>query len=160
MKAFSQVVTSAVVTTIALIGFTAVPGSEVPPAEVDGWASPASRTMRAFHSDSQLRSYFKAIAERHKRLTHRAPKSALFDLQNAAPLEESSKAKNEAGGAGESVTNTQHAGVDEGGIVKVHGNHLVVLRRGRLFTVAIGGDALKPISVADAFGPDINPEDT
>jgi hypothetical protein len=160
MKAFSQVVISAVVTTIALIGFTAVPGSEVPPAEVDGWASPASRTMRAFHSDSQLRSYFKAIAERHKRLTHRAPKSALFDLQNAAPLEESSKAKNEAGGAGESVTNTQHAGVDEGGIVKVHGNHLVVLRRGRLFTVAIGGDALKPISVADAFGPDINPEDT
>ncbi len=38
----------------------------------------------------------------------------------------------------ESVTNTQHAGVDEGGIVKVHGDHLVVLRRGRLFTVAIG----------------------
>ena len=57
----------------------------------------------------------------------------------------------------ESVTNVQHAGVDEGGIVKLHGDHLVVLRRGRLFTVAIGDDALKPISAVDAFGPDIDP---
>src|SRR5439155_19904322 len=36
------------------------------------------------------------------------------------------------------ITNTQHAGVDEGGIVKLHGDHLVILRRGRLFTIAIG----------------------
>jgi hypothetical protein len=44
--------------------------------------------------------------------------------------------------------------------VKVHGDHLVVLRRGRLFTVAIGDNALKPISAVDAFGPDINPNGT
>ena len=60
----------------------------------------------------------------------------------------------------ESVTNTQHAGVDEGGIVKVHGDHLVVLRRGRLFTVAIGDEALRPISSVDAFAPDIDPSST
>src|SRR5439155_19037627 len=60
----------------------------------------------------------------------------------------------------ESVTNVQHAGVDEGGIVKLHGNHLVVLRRGRLFTVKIGDGALKPISAVDAFGPEINPRST
>ena len=40
---------------------------------------------------------------------------------------------------GESITTTQEAGVDEGGIVKTHGDHLVMLRRGRLFTVKIGG---------------------
>jgi len=57
----------------------------------------------------------------------------------------------------EAITNTQHAGVDEGGIVKPHGDHLVILRRGRLFTVAIGGDELKPIATADAFGPGIDP---
>ncbi|MGH9967350.1 MAG: beta-propeller domain-containing protein [Pyrinomonadaceae bacterium] len=57
----------------------------------------------------------------------------------------------------ESVTNVQHAGVDEGGIVKLHGDHLVVLRRGRLFTVKIGDDDLKPVSIVDAFGPDLNP---
>ena len=60
----------------------------------------------------------------------------------------------------ESVTNVQHAGVDEGGIVKVHGNHLVILRRGRLFTVSIADGNLEPVSVIDAFSPDINPRYT
>src|ERR1700724_3382054 len=60
----------------------------------------------------------------------------------------------------DSVTNVQEAGVDEGGIVKVHGNHLVMLRRGRLFTVAIGDGALEPISSADAFAPDVDPRAT
>jgi len=57
----------------------------------------------------------------------------------------------------DSVTNVQHAGVDEGGIVKVHGDHLVILRRGRLFTVAVGADQLQPVSSIDAFGPDVGP---
>jgi hypothetical protein len=61
--------------------------------------------------------------------------------------------------APESVTNVQHAGVDEGGIVKLHGDYLVVLRRGRLFTIDIGGGALRPVSALDAFGPDIDPEE-
>ncbi|HSD30453.1 MAG TPA: beta-propeller domain-containing protein, partial [Gemmatimonadales bacterium] len=61
---------------------------------------------------------------------------------------------------GEGITNTQHAGVDEGGIVKLHGDHLVILRRGRLFTVAIGDDRLKPIAAVDAFGPGIDPRGT
>lgn len=60
----------------------------------------------------------------------------------------------------ESITNVQHAGVDEGGIVKLHGDHLIVLRRGRLFTVAIGDDGLTPVSSADAFGPDIDPSNS
>ncbi|MCA9651102.1 MAG: beta-propeller domain-containing protein [Myxococcales bacterium] len=51
--------------------------------------------------------------------------------------------------ADESITNTQEVGVDEGGIVKTHGDHLVVLRRGRLFTVHLGRDALRPISYVD-----------
>ena len=57
--------------------------------------------------------------------------------------------------ASTSVTNTQHVGVDEGGIVKVRGEHLVVLRRGRLFTVRLGD--LTPISAVDAFGTGIDP---
>lgn len=52
----------------------------------------------------------------------------------------------------ESVTNTQVEGVDEGGIVKVHGDYLVVLRRGRLFTTRIGDDSLQPIASVDV-GP-------
>lgn len=60
--------------------------------------------------------------------------------------------------ARESITNTQHEGVDEGGIVKVHGDHLVILRRGRLYTVAISDDRLAPVSSIDAFAPGIDPE--
>src|SRR5439155_27170556 len=60
----------------------------------------------------------------------------------------------------ESVTNVQHAGVHEGGIVKVHGNHLVVLRRGRLFTIALADGELEPISSVNAFSPDIAPRHT
>lgn len=59
--------------------------------------------------------------------------------------------------AAESVTNVQTAGVDEGGIVKLHGKHLVMLRRGKLFTVQVGGNALQAVSSLDAFAPGSEP---
>ena len=55
--------------------------------------------------------------------------------------------------AAPSITNTQEADVDEGGIVKVHGRHLVVLRRGRLFTVAVGDRVMRAVDRIDAFPP-------
>ncbi|MGB3166982.1 MAG: beta-propeller domain-containing protein [Alteraurantiacibacter sp.] len=55
---------------------------------------------------------------------------------------------------GEQITNTQEAGVDEGAIVKDAGDYLVILRRGRVFTVRHGDDALRPIDAIDAFPPD------
>lgn len=60
-------------------------------------------------------------------------------------------------GGAESITNNQTAGVDEGGIVKVHGKHLVILRRGRLFTVDVDRYQLQPVSSINAYGPDVNP---
>jgi Beta propeller domain len=57
----------------------------------------------------------------------------------------------------ESITNSQTSGVDEGGIVKVHGKHLVILRRGRLFTVNVDRHMLKPVSTVEAFGSDVEP---
>lgn len=57
----------------------------------------------------------------------------------------------------EGITNVQTAGVDEGGIVKRCGDHLVILRRGRLFTVRVGGDQLQPVSMVDAFAPGTDP---
>src|SRR5262245_11078211 len=93
------------------------------------------KTMRAFRSEQELAAYFKELAEKQKNGYLRANGSSTAEL-SAAPQAAKSAV---AGAANEdSVTNVQHAGVDEGGIVKVHGNHLVVLRRGRLFTVAIG----------------------
>jgi Beta propeller domain len=63
-----------------------------------------------------------------------------------------------AGAAAESITNVQTAGVDEGGIVKRVGEHLVILRRGRLFTVRVGGDTLKPIAMLNAYAPGSDPQ--
>jgi hypothetical protein len=119
---------------------------------------PPKKTMRAFRSEQELANYFHELAEKQKREA-----LARAALQGASPTASKSAGLTDAMGANadaESVTNVQHAGVDEGGIVKVHGNHLVMLRRGRLFTVAIGDGALEPISSVDAFGPDIDPSGT
>ncbi len=75
----------------------------------------------------------------------------------SAPAPASVAAAGALAKAAESVTNVQHAGVDEGGIVKVHGDHLVILRRGRLFTVAVNDKQLQPGVHADAYGEGIAP---
>ncbi|HEX5727460.1 MAG TPA: hypothetical protein VFX98_18455, partial [Longimicrobiaceae bacterium] len=59
------------------------------------------------------------------------------------------------GGAPATGAGAVDSGMDEGGIVKAVGDHLVVLHRGRLFTVRIGGGALQPVSAVDAFGPGV-----
>src|SRR5688572_10628296 len=122
------------------------------------------KTMRAFTSEEELKAYFRKLAEERKQAArrNRAESSGLTTM--SPPPAPTAQAANESAKSGakddESVTNTQHAGVDEGGIVKLHGDHLVVLRRGRLFTVAVGDNALRPISAVDAFGPEINPRST
>jgi hypothetical protein len=60
--------------------------------------------------------------------------------------------------ANDAITSTQVQGVDEGGIVKVVGDHLVVLRRGKLFTVSVAGGGLKPIDSINAFPPGVTGE--
>ncbi|MDQ8029126.1 MAG: beta-propeller domain-containing protein [Brevundimonas sp.] len=52
-----------------------------------------------------------------------------------------------------SITNNQEAGVDEGDIVKARGDTLVILRRGRLFTVDTGQGRLRLVDRADAYPP-------
>src|SRR5262249_43217677 len=146
-----------------LAGCAGQPGSDASP-QAAGVAVSATKdrapkkTMRAFRSEQELAAYFKELAEK-QRESQRAAYGSYNKLEAPAPA---SKAATSAfAGANEdSVTNVQHAGVDEGGIVKVHGNHLVVLRRGRLFTVAIGDGALEPIPSIDAFGPDIDSRGT
>ncbi|MBU0731828.1 beta-propeller domain-containing protein [Patescibacteria group bacterium] len=60
---------------------------------------------------------------------------------------------------GESITNVQEIGVDEGDIVKSFGDYLVVLRRGRLFVVQVkDGDEqlLRPVYKGDAYAKGSN----
>jgi Beta propeller domain len=107
----------------------------------------APKKMKAFTSERELRRYFRKITEKQKRAKQGQVGGEGFGVSETVTVSSSVDYQ-------ESITNTQHAGVDEGGIVKLHGDHLVMLRRGRLFTVAIGNGALRPISTIDAFGPD------
>lgn len=52
-----------------------------------------------------------------------------------------------------SITNNQEAGVDEGDIVKARGDTLIILRRGRLFTVSTANGRLTPVDHIDAYPP-------
>jgi len=119
------------------------------------------RTLTAFANDQELADALKRWAEEARRRQELA-RRALSEASNGAVAMQAAPAApatadKKAAAEKDSVTNVQHAGVDEGGIVKVHGDHLVVLRRGRLFTVRIGDGQLKPLAAVDAFGSGIDP---
>ncbi len=56
-----------------------------------------------------------------------------------------------------SITNNQVAGVDEGGIVKARPGGLLVLRRGRLFSIDLGEAGPRVVSVTPANAPGTKP---
>jgi hypothetical protein len=162
---FSAIAAVAVIS--ALAAGTGRPVSSAPASNSTSipWTTSGKKTMRAFGSEDELKNYFRQLAEERKRVLARGQRES--PAQPPAPMASTNSAVNAQGmaskaraGEAESITNTQHAGVDEGDIVKLHGEHLVVLRRGRLFTVAIGSSALKPISAVDAFGPEVDPRYT
>jgi len=117
------------------------------------------RHLQPFASDQEIAELFKRWAEEARARRDEARRSA-GNILPAAPqmgMLAAPAAKMAAESAADSITNVQHAGVDEGGIVKRHGDHLVILRRGRLFTVRVGDRDLAPVSVADAYGAGIDP---
>jgi hypothetical protein len=130
--------------------------------------APEARTLPAFASEADLGAYLRRLSKEQQARSEEFSgqgteggvagnvAAASAPEAEAAPVVAQDAASRTAPGE-ESVTNVQHAGVDEGGIVKVHGDYLVMLRRGRLFTVAVGDNALRPVSATDAFGPDIDP---
>ncbi|MPZ16570.1 MAG: hypothetical protein GEV06_01450 [Luteitalea sp.] len=121
----------------------------------------ATRTpMKAFASERELLAFLEELGKRQKRERRRTETIGVTGgvvgaLPAPSPQAAASLSTEQA--TADSITNTQHAGVDEGDIVKVHGEHLVILRRGRLFTVAIANDELTPVSSVDGFAPDIDP---
>ena len=121
------------------------------------------KTLAPFASEQALSSYLQQLQARQAALQKEQQKLQRATAQSmsalpapAAPMV-AKAAPAPSAEAAESVTNVQTAGVDEGGIVKVHGKHLVMLRRGKLFTVQVGGNALQPVSSLDAYAPGSDP---
>src|SRR5947209_7072857 len=96
-------------------------GTGAPVAPTARPASPPRLT--AFKSAAELRASLRGLEGPRRR-----EMVSGFLALKAAPAQD--KMASEA----QSVTNVQHTGIDEGDIVKAHGEHLIVLRRGRLFT--------------------------
>ena len=140
-----------------------------PPAEVATYVrvAPADgREMATFASDKQLKAY---IADAMRRAHRGRAGSIGYGNSNgdevtaaepAAPPADSPAQEGQAvsktsedSDDRESITNTQEAGVDEGGIVKAHGDFLIVLRRGRLFSVRLRAGEVVPVSRVDVTPP-------
>ena len=108
--------------------------------------------LPAFASEDQFRAFFRqreaAFAARlRKRGGSGGAASDAVSLELMAPAAESAAAAD-----GDSITNVQEAGVDEGGIVKAAGDYLLVLRRGRLFALSTSG-GLRAVDSIDVPPP-------
>jgi hypothetical protein len=123
----------------------------------------APRALRAYGSEAELHAAldrWRAAAQqqRARRAAQESPALNAAPSMAPATAQAGKAASPAADAAAESITNVQTAGVDEGGIVKRAGEHLVILRRGRLFTVRVGGDSLQRSAVVDAYASGTDPQ--
>ncbi|WP_326539861.1 beta-propeller domain-containing protein [Pseudorhodoferax sp.] len=128
---------------------------------------PGTRTLAAYGSEAELARALGRWQEEALKLQQRQRREAMAVAKSmgaptlAAPAPAAAAAPAPAAeastAAADGITNVQTAGVDEGGIVKRAGEHLVVLRRGRLFTLRVAGDALQPVAQLDAYAPGSDP---
>ncbi len=131
------------------------PTDPVDPVNETELASKPRRTMRAFRSEYELKEHFRKLQEQQNAVRRRSGEAEKSANASASPTMSADGLADKK--EDDSVTNNQHAGVDEGGIVKLHGDHLVILRRGRLFTVRIGDNALRPVDAINAYAPGVDP---
>ncbi|MBX3209109.1 MAG: beta-propeller domain-containing protein [Labilithrix sp.] len=96
--------------------------------------------IHGFASESELDAYVSAIEAKNRAAAASSHGRCNDDQAMAAPT--AGESANDGANAGasapnEAITNNQEAGVDEGGIVKNIGDHLVVLRQGRLYVANV-----------------------
>lgn len=111
------------------------------------------RGLTAFQSDDELRAFLRRAGARGQRNTQYESDGVV--MASPAPAAQSEAAADSTP-APESITNNQEAGVDEGGIVKNWRDYLVVLRRGRLFTVSLADNRMRAVDMIDAFPPGVS----
>jgi hypothetical protein len=119
-----------------------------------------NHTLAPFRSDEDLRQFLKRrLAARSRAVDAVAappPAPPAAAMAGAADVTETavSQARSKPG-----ITNTQEAGVDEGDIVKMRGDTMIILRRGRLFTVSLAHGGMRPVDSIDAYAPGVDARD-
>ncbi|MEM8695941.1 MAG: beta-propeller domain-containing protein [Pseudomonadota bacterium] len=119
-------------------------------AQVSAPQTVSTEGLRAFESEEELAEFLGRSRDRLRR----DPSSIMVTgstVEEAGVTNAVAPAPSEPEADG--ITNNQTAGVDEGGIVKARGDMLVVLRRGRLFTISTAGGEMRAIDHIDAFPP-------
>ncbi|MGO1072521.1 beta-propeller domain-containing protein [Lysobacter sp. CA199] len=126
--------------------------------------APAGKTLAAFASEAELRQTLTRLSKQRQDSVSLPdmPVAAAADAAAAPaePTQQEAAPVSRADASADAITNVQTQGVDEGGIVKKQGDYLIVLRRGRLFTIRVGDDQLQPVSSIDAFAPQSDPSQT
>jgi hypothetical protein len=136
----------------------AAPGAEAQrraPAQRTAAAPHASGSLTAFRSDAELRRFLRRLREARQPVpipSPVAPSAADGFAAESAIAVTGSRISTPSPG----ITNNQEADVDEGGIVKMRGDIMIVLRRGRLFTVSLAGGGMRPVDSIDAFPPGVS----
>ncbi|HKR24682.1 MAG TPA: beta-propeller domain-containing protein [Allosphingosinicella sp.] len=130
------------------IGLAAVAGLGAIAVTHGGTTSPAVEAGKSL----ELRR-FASAADFERYLGTQRRRQAQFFSNDSAATDAAMEAPAAAAPAGEpanpEITNNQTVGVDEGGIVKQIGRHLVVLQDGRLFSADLGTSAGAPLRLAD-----------
>ena len=115
------------------------------------WAGAAgAQSLEPFGSERELAGYLEKLAETRSQGSHAGLTGGDSDMEEIVTTGSRSSA---------SITNNQTAGVDEGGIVKLVGDFLVVLRRGRLFTVSLADERMRAVSWLDAYAPGVDADE-
>ena len=150
---------------LVAVACTHVPPSTTPPTKNQALhLDRPNGGLKPFGSMQQLRDLMASVADSRRVAQERELARFRADCRKWAKSDAEARACSTlqvstsetvsvASAAVSSITNNQHAGVDEGDIVKQAGDVLIVLRRGRLFTIGIGGGQLDSLAVAAAFGP-------
>lgn len=113
--------------------------------------------LASFRSDDELRAFLRARQQVRRRASGMEPEEASDSVASPTPTPMAQAAPSPvARSTSESITNNQEVGVDEGGIVKNYRDMLVILRRGRVFTVSLAGGAMRPIDAIDASPPGVS----
>jgi hypothetical protein len=134
----------------------------------------ASAGLVAFRSDAELRRYLRRLHGEDSSgappppspppppppavIAPSVPSPSIAPAQSYAAADSASQNVVVTGtrAASPSITNNQEANVDEGDIVKTNGDILVILRRGRLFTVSLAGGRMHAMDMTNAFPPGVS----
>jgi hypothetical protein len=140
---------------LAIIVLAAIFGGRESSSAAQGVSENSGTTLTAFRTDRELREFLRRFIPASRPEPNY---NILFEaMPMAAPPPPDTAAPAFADASSPSITNTQEANVDEGGIVKMYGEDIVViLRRGRIFTVSVADGEMRPLDMIDAYPPGAN----